>query len=93
MWTEARHIQVPSEEQAVELLKQWQEGADFAKLARSHSTCPTAAQDGNLGLFDEGHMPAELSDVFREGDFGCLYGPIRTEHGYHLVEVISRRPA
>lgn len=92
MWTEARHILVATEQGAVDLLQQWQDGAEFTHLARSNSICPTATQDGHLGLFGEGHMPKELDEVFQKGDFGCLYGPIQSEHGYHLVEVLSRKP-
>lgn len=91
MWTEARHIQVKTERQATELMQRWQRGADFGEIARGHSECPTAAQDGYLGLFGPGHMPAELDQVFQNGEPGCVYGPIQSKHGYHLVELIARR--
>ncbi|MEO1528500.1 MAG: peptidylprolyl isomerase [Planctomycetota bacterium] len=93
MWTEARHLVVATELEAQELLREWQDGEEFARLARTRSLCPTAQQDGHLGLFAKGHMPPELDEIFQRGEFGCLYGPVQTEYGYHLVEVLSRRPS
>ena len=87
---QARHIQVPTNEMAQEVMQKWQNGAEFADLAATYSDCPTSRQGGHLGEFGPGHMPAELDPVFLQGDIGCVYGPVETERGFHLLEVIKR---
>merc|ERR1712046_353639 len=48
---EASHILVASESQAADLKKQIDGGADFAELAKKHSTCPSGKSGGSLGEF------------------------------------------
>ena len=50
----ASHILVKTEEQANELKSQLADGADFAELAREHSTCPSGKKGGSLGTFSPG---------------------------------------
>ena len=86
----ARHILVPSAEQAEDLKKQIAEGADFAELARQHSTCPSGARGGDLGEFSPGQMVKEFNDVVFTEPVGVVHGPVKTQFGYHLIEVTKR---
>ena len=86
----ARHILVDSEDKCKELKQQIADGADFADVAREHSTCPSSAQGGDLGTFGPGMMVAEFDKVVFGGDVGTVHGPVRTQFGYHLVEITSR---
>jgi peptidyl-prolyl cis-trans isomerase C len=86
----ARHILVPSAEQAADLKKQIEEGADFAELARQHSTCPSGARGGDLGEFSPGQMVKEFNDVCFNEAVGVVHGPVQTQFGYHLIEVTKR---
>ena len=52
----ARHILVASEDAAKNLKQQLDEGADFAQLAREHSSCPSKNSGGDLGMFGRGQM-------------------------------------
>ena len=47
----ARHILVSTEKQCNELKQQIENGADFASLAKQHSSCPSGRQGGALGTF------------------------------------------
>ena len=90
MRARARHILV-SDQQACESLKtQIDGGADFAALAREHSTCPSGKQGGDLGEFGPGEMVREFDEVVFKAEVGKTHGPVKTQFGYHVVEVTSR---
>ncbi len=87
---DARHILVDNENRAKELLKELNNGADFAHLAKENSLCPSKTKGGDLGTFSPGKMVKEFNDVVFSADVGVIYGPIKTEFGYHLIEVTYR---
>ncbi|HEU0229693.1 MAG TPA: peptidylprolyl isomerase, partial [Burkholderiaceae bacterium] len=45
----ARHILVDSEEKCKQLKTDIENGADFAAVAKEHSSCPSSRDGGNLG--------------------------------------------
>ncbi len=86
----ARHILVTTEEQCNDIKKQIEEGADFAKMAQEHSSCPSKAQGGDLGSFGPGQMVPEFDKVVFSAPVNSVQGPVKTQFGYHLLEVTSR---
>ena len=86
----ARHILVETEEACQTVKDKIEAGADFAEMAREHSQCPSGQKGGELGEFGPGQMVAEFDQVVFNEEVGKVHGPIRTEFGYHLVEVTSR---
>jgi parvulin-like peptidyl-prolyl isomerase len=50
----ASHILVKTEEQAQSLKDEIAAGAEFADLAKEHSTCPSGKRGGSLGSFTPG---------------------------------------
>ena len=86
----ARHILVDSEEACQSLKDEIEGGADFAELARKHSTCPSGQRGGDLGEFGPGMMVPEFDRVVFSADIGTVQGPVRTQFGYHLLEVTGR---
>ena len=59
----ASHILVSTEKQANELKdKIVNEGADFAELARQHSSCPSKARGGSLGQFKPGASQLQANE-------------------------------
>jgi len=86
----ARHILVSSEEQCNELKSAIEAGADFADLAKEHSSCPSGRNGGDLGEFGPGMMVPEFDRVVFSAEVGTVQGPVRTQFGYHLLEVTSR---
>ena len=81
----ARHILVETEEQCLDLKKQIEGGADFAKVAAEHSLCPSGQQGGELGQFGPGMMVPEFDKVVFSADIGSVEGPVETEFGYHII--------
>lgn len=86
----ARHILVSNEVQCADLKSQIESGADFAELARQHSSCPSGGQGGDLGSFGPGQMVPEFDKVVFSAPVGEVQGPVKTQFGFHLLEVTSR---
>jgi peptidyl-prolyl cis-trans isomerase C len=86
----ARHILVKTQEQCEELKSKIEAGADFADVAKQHSTCPSGKQGGNLGEFTPGQMVKEFDEVVFSGEVNKVLGPVKTQFGYHLIEITSR---
>ena len=86
----ARHILVKTKDQAEKLKQQLADGADFAKLAKKHSTCPSKRDGGSLGEFNKGDMVKAFDDAVFKGPLLKVQGPIKTRFGYHLIETIYR---
>ena len=86
----ARHILVATEEQCEDLKTQIENGAEFAELAREHSKCPSGRQGGALGEFGRGQMVPEFDQVVFSAPVNTVQGPVKTQFGYHLLEVTSR---
>jgi peptidyl-prolyl cis-trans isomerase C len=88
----ARHILVPSKDACEDLKTQINGGADFGAMAKSHSTCPSGQQGGDLGEFTQGQMVPEFDSVVFAAEMGQVHGPVQTQFGYHLIEITSRNP-
>ena len=86
----ARHILVDSEVKCNDLIEQIEKGSDFEELAKLHSKCPSGRQGGNLGEFGPGQMVPEFDRVVFNEEVGKPHGPVKTDFGYHIVEITSR---
>jgi peptidyl-prolyl cis-trans isomerase C len=86
----ARHILVSTKGSCEKLQADIAAGADFADVARKHSQCPSGKQGGELGEFHPGQMVPEFDKVVFGEEVGKVHGPIKTQFGYHLVEITSR---
>lgn len=86
----ARHILVDTEENCQALKSEIEAGADFAEIARQHSSCPSGQRGGDLGQFGPGMMVPEFDKVVFSAEVGTVQGPVQTQFGYHLIEVTSR---
>jgi peptidyl-prolyl cis-trans isomerase C len=86
----ARHILVDSKKQCLELLEKINNGTDFGETAKSYSKCPSGKKGGDLGEFSPGMMVKEFDQVVFSGDVKEVYGPIKTQFGYHLIEILER---
>ena len=86
----ARHILVASEDTCNDLKKKIEEGSDFADVAKEHSTCPSGKTGGDLGEFGPGQMVPEFDKVVFKDEVGVVHGPIKTQFGFHLVEITNR---
>ena len=86
----ARHILLETEDAAREMIAKLDAGADFAALAKEHSTGPSGPQGGDLGYFAAGQMVPEFDEVIWKEAVGEVHGPVKTSFGYHLIEIVSR---
>jgi len=86
----ARHILVATEEKCNELKSIIEDGKDFAEVAKEFSTCPSGRQGGDLGEFGPGMMVPEFDKVVFSAPLNEVQGPVKTQFGYHLLEVTSR---
>jgi len=86
----ARHILVPSEADCNTLKTMIEGGEDFAEIAKVHSKCPSGREGGALGEFSPGQMLQEFDEVVFSGEIGKILGPVKTQFGYHLIEITSR---
>jgi peptidyl-prolyl cis-trans isomerase C len=86
----ARHILVDDEKACQDLKQQIEGGSDFGELAKQHSGCPSGKEGGDLGEFSPGQMVREFDDVVFSKEVGAVHGPVKTQFGYHLIEIVSR---
>lgn len=86
----ARHILVDTEEACNDLKNRIISGEDFAEIAKSASRCPSGRRGGDLGEFPRGMMVPEFDEAVFTGAVGTVLGPVQTQFGYHLIEVLNR---
>ena len=65
-----------------------EKGADFTELVREESD--DAGNDGNLGEFGRGRMVPEFEKAAFSMKSGELSEPVRTQFGWHLIQVKER---
>ena len=86
----ARHILVSTEQECLDLKAKLENGAAFDSLAKQHSTCPSGKSGGDLGEFGPGQMVKEFDQVVFNEEVGKVHGPVKTQFGYHLLEITKR---
>ena len=86
----ARHILVETKEACDDLKSQIDGGADFEELAKSHSQCPSGQRGGDLGEFGPGQIVVEFDQVVFNEEVGATHGPVQTQFGFHLIQIVSR---
>ena len=86
----ARHILVATEEECLKLKAEIEAGADFGEVAKLNSSCPSRMRGGDLGTFAQGQMVKEFDEIVFSGEIGKVLGPVKTQFGYHLIEITKR---
>ncbi|MDX5406522.1 MAG: peptidylprolyl isomerase [Chromatiaceae bacterium] len=86
----ALHILVKTREEAEKLEQQLAKGADFGKLAKQHSLCPSGKKGGDLGEFRKGQMVKPFDDAVFKGPLLEVQGPVKTQFGFHLIKTLYR---
>ena len=90
MRAKARHILVTTEEGCLALKERIEGGEDFTAVAKEHSDCPSGQRGGDLGEFSPGQMVREFDEVVFKEPLGSIHGPIKTQFGFHLIEITQR---
>lgn len=79
---------------ANELRQRLLDGEDFAALAAEYSDDPgSAANGGDLGWFGKGQMVAPFEEAAFSLPIGEISEPVKSDFGYHLIEVLERDAA
>lgn len=88
----ASHILVKTEQVANKLAGELNRGANFALLAKRHSSCPSKKKGGDLGEFRKGEMVGPFDRaVFKAGSEDKKFlGPVKTRFGFHLIQVMYK---
>jgi peptidyl-prolyl cis-trans isomerase C len=91
----AQHILVESEEEARRITGEIEKGADFAALAKEHSTDPSAKDNaGDLGYFGRDAMVPEFAEAAFTMEPGTVSkDPVQSQFGWHVIKVLDRRTA
>jgi peptidyl-prolyl cis-trans isomerase C len=86
----ARHILVPTEDEAKAALERVKKGEDFAKVADQVSKDP-GSQGGDLGWFTADKMVKEFADAAFKLDVGQVSDPVKSEFGWHIIKLEGKR--
>ncbi|MEP3349613.1 MAG: peptidylprolyl isomerase [Marinomonas sp.] len=86
----ACHILVKTKSEAELIKAKLDKGADFYKLAKQFSTCPSGKKGGDLGEFRKGDMVAAFDKAVFNGPLLKVQGPVKTPFGFHLIKVLYR---
>jgi len=98
--THVRHILIRTNELISEaearnrllgLRERIENGADFAELARLQSQDGSSSKGGDLGWLSPGDTVPEFERTLNQLAVKQLSEPIRTEFGWHLIQVLGRR--
>ena len=66
---------------------------DFADLAKKHSEDGSAANGGVIGWMAPGQLVPEFELAMNRLQIGEVSNPVKTEFGWHLIQVLERRDA
>jgi peptidyl-prolyl cis-trans isomerase C len=86
----ARHILVPTEEEAKAALARIKNGEDFAKVATELSKDP-GSEGGDLGWFTKDRMVPEFADAAFKMEAGQVSDPVKSQFGWHIIKVEEKR--
>ena len=86
---EVRHIVVKTEAQAQDLYNKIKAGASFAALAKKYTQDQASKADGGKFTAFKGRTVGPFDDFVFKAKTGDLSQPIKTEFGWHVIEVLS----
>lgn len=98
--THARHILIKvneltsendAREQIIQLKERIDNGANFAEIAKLYSEDGSASSGGDLGWLSPGNTVPPFEKAMNELLPGQISGPIQSQFGWHLIQVLERR--
>lgn len=88
----ARHILVKDKAEAEALLKELNEGADFAKVAEKASKGPSGPMGGDLGWFRPDSMVPQFAEAVSKMEPNTISKePVQTQFGWHIIKLEEKR--
>lgn len=67
------------------------EGGEFEKVAKTYGEDPVSKLGGDLGWLARGDLPQELREVVSAMDNGDVRGPIRSDRGFHVLQLVEKK--
>jgi foldase protein PrsA len=86
---EVRHILVKKESQATDIYERLRDGENFAALAKKFSQDTSSASNGGKYTAVKGQSVEPFDKFVFAADTGDLSRPVKTEFGFHVIEVLS----
>ncbi len=87
----ARHILVSSEARVQRTEDRHRRRCRLRRSRPRAFLLPSGRDGGNLGSFGPGQMVREFDQVVFSAPLNVVQGPVKTQFGYHLLEVTSRQ--
>lgn len=83
---------LPFSEEADRVLELLNAGESFAALAQAFSTDGSAANGGLLGAVNDvdAQYVEPFAEAIREGEIGAYLGPVCSQFGFHLIQVLEK---
>ncbi len=82
-----------AEQELLAIRQRIEGGEDFAEVAKEVSEDEgTASRGGSLGFFGRNQMIKAFEDAAFAAEIGELVGPVKTDYGFHLIDVQDHRP-
>ena len=76
-----------NKEEAEKILKQAQQGVDFAQLAKEYSSDSSSENGGDLDFFSKGQMVEPFENAAFSLKNGEIYPEVvETDYGYHIIK-------
>lgn len=66
-------------------------GKDFATLAKTYGDDAASKAGGDLGFLARGDLPPELRELVVSMDPGDVRGPIQSERGLHVLQLVEKK--
>jgi len=89
---DVRHILVETEDEATAAYNRIDGGEPFGDVAEELSLDTLSAEDGgNLGPSERGRFVEDFEEIVWSAAIGELLGPLQTEFGFHVAEVVDIR--
>lgn len=90
---ESPESRAAARELARSVLGELEAGADFAELARRHSSGPRAEEGGDFGFIERGYWKAQLDEAAFRLEVGEHSGLIETDQGFYIIYCSGKKEA
>ncbi len=76
---------------ANKIVAELRSGADFETMAKKYGDDAASKAGGDLGTLQRGDLPTELRDPVASMDAGDLRGPIASDRGLHILQLVEKK--